>query len=551
MKHSTLTPPTLKDAIAHMEVHGTDSQKQDTRKARTVFALHDIEAADFESFQAELATFDRKVPKLTGTMPGLQRLIHAAGISDNTYKQSWRAARRLIEVLSNAATEKKERHTRDDAWATLHSRVTVLVKVGLVDSFVLRGLPALTDACRLLCLGPTDLNTETVATLLNTDGTHQRKTLRKGLKALDILRNVPRLADLMPAAEATPAPKRAGRLATLPQHLQTSINTWVKHAAREQIEDARYAHLAKPLSESAQYRYSAALSLWVETLVKSGVDLPPGTELASLFVPDQVDSVLGFWSSAKVPAARTQYHYVVDLAAILSRHGLSNEASYVAGMTGNSGVIVGDVDVGVVGGRIDAQLCSAARLGKVDQNLFHRFVGQIAIDRNPKGLFGLPHIEGQQAMDAAIVNAFNSRRRLWPGVHPNCGCGGRGFAQKNPYLDVLLTRVALGDIVVERGECDQGQRSGIVIGDVDVGVVGGRIDAQLPPAARLGKVDRNLFQRFVDQITIDRNPNGLLSLPNVEGQQAMDAAIVNAFHSGQRLWHGVQLHLGCTDRGFA
>lgn len=332
MMHSTPTAPTMKDAIAHMEAQGTASQQQDIRKAKAAFALHGIEAADFDTFPADLVTFEQKVPKLSGTMPGLQKLIHVAGISDNTYKQSWRAGRRLIADFIGAAAEKKERKGRDDEWAELQRRVEVLVSTGLLRSFSLRGLSSLTDACRVLRLAPADLTSDTVATLLSVDGSHQRTTLRKGLKALDQLRDIPRLADLLPAAPVTPAPKPAGRLVTLPAHLQASINAWVTHAAREKVEEARYEHLAEPLSKSARDRYSAAMSLWVETLLRTGADLPPGTELGDLFSSDQVDLVLGRWASAEAQAASTHYHYVTDLAALLARHGRAEEASYVAGL---------------------------------------------------------------------------------------------------------------------------------------------------------------------------------------------------------------------------
>ncbi|WP_372921560.1 hypothetical protein [Roseovarius sp.] len=323
----------MKDVIARMQTHGTASQRQDIRKAKVAFALHGFEAAGLNTFPADLTTFDQKVPKLSGTMPSLQRLIHAAGISENTYKQSWRAARRLISEYTGATADKKERGARGDEWAELQRRAAVLVEAGLVDRFVLRGLPALTDTCRLLSLAPFDLTDDTVETLLTADGAYKRKTLRKGLKALDQLRDIPRLTDLLPAAPIAPAPKPAGRLVTLPPHLQASIHAWVNHAAREKIEDARYDHLAEPLSESARYRRRAALSLWIETLPENGADLPQGTFLAELFSPDQVDFVLGRWSSAKSHAARTHYNYTIDLAALLSRHGLHDEASYVVGMT--------------------------------------------------------------------------------------------------------------------------------------------------------------------------------------------------------------------------
>lgn len=333
MIHDTSVVPTMKHAIAYMEAHGTASQKQDIRKAKIAFALHNIEAADLDTFPADLAIFDQRVPKLTGTMPGLQKLIHAAEISDSTYKQAWRAARRLIEFLIGAKTERLERRAREDVWAELHRRVAASAAAGLVNRFTVKGLSALMDTCREHSLNPADLNSEIVDELLNTAGVHKRKTLRKGLKALDSLRDIPRLVDFLPSNPVTPKPKTTGRLTTLPPHLQISIVSWVDHAAREKIADARYEHLAEPLSESARYRYSAAVSLFVETLLNAGVDLPQGTHLANLFSPERVDLVFGEWTSTKTHAPRTLYHYTIDLAALLSRHGLADDAAYVAGLT--------------------------------------------------------------------------------------------------------------------------------------------------------------------------------------------------------------------------
>lgn len=327
MMHSTPAAPTMKDAIAHMEAHGTASQQQDIRKAKAAFALHGFEAAGLKTFPADLATFERQVPKLTGTMPGLQRLIHAAGIADNTYKQSWRAARRLISEFTGAAAEKKERKTRDDAWAELLLKVKALVKVGLVKSHVLKGLPALIDDCRMLHLAPADLNTETVTALLNADGVHTRKTLKKGLKALDELREITRLTDLLPAAPVTPAPKPGGRLVTLSPYFQEEIRTWVDRYAREQVEGERFSAHANPLSTPARDRYSAALSLWVETLIRLGATLPDGTRLDDLFTIDRIDSVLGYWNSQETHAARTIFDYTGNLISVMKRHGLDDEAS--------------------------------------------------------------------------------------------------------------------------------------------------------------------------------------------------------------------------------
>jgi hypothetical protein len=324
----------MKDAIAYIDAHGTDSQKQDIRKAKVAFALHGIEAADFDTFPVDLIEFDRRVPKLTGTMPALQRLIHAAGISDSTYKQSWRAARRLISEFTGAATEKKERKAQDDEWAELHRRVNMLVKVGLLRSDVKKALPAIIDACRALRLAPTDLNAKTVTMLLNVDGAHQRKTLTKGLKALDSLRDTPRLLDLLPATRVTPAPKKHARLNTLPAYFQKAIPAWVAKYAREMEKDVPFSEHAKSLSKPAQDRYSAALSLWVETLIELGEILPEETSLEDLFTIERIESVLCQWnSSSQQQAARTIFSYTVTLISVMSRCGLADEASFAHRLT--------------------------------------------------------------------------------------------------------------------------------------------------------------------------------------------------------------------------
>ena len=314
----------------------------------------------------------------------------------------WRAARRLITEFTGAAAEKKERKGRDDAWTELQKRVGVLVSIGLLRSFSLRGLSSLTDACRMLHLAPTDLTNDTVVTLLKMDGSHHRTTLRKGLKALDQLRDIPRLTDLLPAAPVMPAPKPAGRLVTLPQHLQASINTWVTHAAREKVEEARYEHLAGPLSKSTRDRYSAALSLWVETLLKTGADLPHGTGLTDLFSSDQANLVLGRWSSAEAQAASTHYHYVTDLAALLARHGHAEEASYVAGLK-----------------NVLSRLKKGRAAGKAMRPKVRRWCEVLLRDPQKIALFDRQHLEyfrlAQEALTTAKVEEIDLRKLSDPG----------------------------------------------------------------------------------------------------------------------------------------
>jgi integrase len=52
-----------------------------------------------------------------------------------------------------------------------------------------------------------------------------------------------------------------------------------------------------------------------------------------MFSPDRVDLVLGWWSSTKIQSASTHFKYTTDVGALLSRHGLTEEASYIAGLT--------------------------------------------------------------------------------------------------------------------------------------------------------------------------------------------------------------------------
>lgn len=402
MIHSTPTAPTMKDAIAHMEAHGTSSQQQDIRKAKAAFALHGFEAAGLNTFPADLVTFEQKVPKLTGTMPGLQKLIHVAGISDNTYKQNWRAGRRLIADFIGATAEKKERKARNDAWAELLLKIKALVKVGLVKSHVLKALPALIDDCRMLHLAPADLNTETVTALLNADGVHTRKTLKKGLRALDELREIPRLIDLLPAASVTPAPKPAGRLVTLSPYFQEEIRTWVARYAREQVEDERFSAHANPLSKPAQDRYNAALSLWVETLIKLGAFLPEGTSLDDLFTCERIDSVLGYWNSSERHAARTIYQYTGDLISVMARHGLADEASFAHGLT-----------------KILSRLKEGRAAGKRMSASAKKWCAALIRDPQKTALFDRQHYEyfrlAQEALTAAKEEEIDLRKLSAPG----------------------------------------------------------------------------------------------------------------------------------------
>lgn len=376
MMHQSPTTPTLQDAIAYIEAHGTPAQRQDPRKARSALALHGFEGPDFDSFPANLEFFDRKVPKLSRNMPALQRLIHAAGISENTYRQSWRAARRLIAAVSGAAAEKVERQSREDDWTALLARVDILVRNGLVLPIQRASLPALIDVCRQRQLAPPDLTPESVDALFGGRDAHGRRILRKGLKTLDRLQTYPRLRDLLPPGPVTPAPKKTGRLATLPLHLQSAIRVWVDRAARTQVDYERYEHLSDPLSDSARYRYRAALCLYVETLLTSGMEVPENPDLEELFTRERIDLVLGKWTSEQTHAARTNFQYAIDLASLLARNGAADAAEYLHGLTR-------------VMTRLQEGRAAGRRMGRKTRG----FCEALLNDPKKKTLFQIQHVE--------------------------------------------------------------------------------------------------------------------------------------------------------------
>lgn len=333
MTDETSKSLTMQDAVAHVENHGTKSQQQDIRKAKTAFAIHGIEGPDFDRFPAVLSDYEKAVPKLRGSMPALQALIHAAGISDGSYKQLQRAGRRLIEFVTGARAEMIERKTRADEWADLLSKIAPLIASGFLREQHRVALTALIDASRAAEVTPRTLTIELVQSWLETTHAAQRKKLRSGVKALDALRGIDRLRPLLPLSPVTPAAKPAGRLAALPEPLQRAIDDWIDVAAREQVDDPRYAHLAEPLSVSARATYSAALSLYVQTLLKLEPELRGEEQLHAMFSEVRIDTVLANWCNSGTHAARTLTKYARTIGALLDRNNLPDTAGYVAGLT--------------------------------------------------------------------------------------------------------------------------------------------------------------------------------------------------------------------------
>lgn len=333
MPKETPPSPTMQDAVAFVEANGTKSQKQDIRKAKAAFAIHGLEGPDFDGFPADLTSYEKAVPKLRGSMPALQVLIEAAGVSDGSYKQHQRAGRRLIETLTGANNAKLERKAREDEWADLLNQVTLLVKAGFAKSFHRVSLAALADTCRAADIPPRDLTADHVQSWLSNAHAAKRKSLRNGLKALDDLRDVDRLRPLLPSHPVTPEAKPASRIGTLPLSLQEAVNTWVDVAAREQIESEDHRHLAGALSRPTRGVYSASTTLYIQTLLQLDCGFAGETRLNHLFTKENIDVVLSSWGHSASQSERTQTGYAHTVGCLLSRNGLPEMGSYVIGLT--------------------------------------------------------------------------------------------------------------------------------------------------------------------------------------------------------------------------
>lgn len=328
-----ITKMTIADAVQHIEAYGSPSEKQDIRKAKVAFRVHEIEGPDFEKFPADLEIYQSKIKKLTGKMPALQALIHAAGISDESYKQFWRAGRRLIDVSTGLSAEKRERKARRDDWANLLDQVSPLVKAGFVNDKTPMAMSFLIDTCRNAEVSPRELSPEIARDWLCKASTAERRNLRRGLKALDSLQWVERLQSLLPHETVAPAKKLASRMLSLSSKQQAAIQEWVLVAAVAQVEDDAYKHLAEPLSASTKATYVAALSLYCETLVQLHPEMSDETRLDRLFSKPHIDDVITLWSRRVSHEARTMVSYSLVISGVLYRNGFEAEGRYLNGIT--------------------------------------------------------------------------------------------------------------------------------------------------------------------------------------------------------------------------
>lgn len=327
-----LRPFTLKDRCVFIERHGTETQIQDLRKARTVFTLHGIEGPDFDRFPADLKEYRERVPQLRGKMPALQALIQDAGISDNTYKQCWRAGKRLVEIGTGAAAEKQERKSRDDDWASFLETVDKLVVAGFVHPQRRVSLTFLVDHCRAMNISLRSINSTMVRRWMENSDASQRRRLKSGLRALDHLRSTSRLRPLLPVNPVAPPPKQRGRLKELPVGLQVQIERGVQIAAKEQVHDEKFKHLAEPLAGATAANYKASLTFYLHTLLKIEPGFVESRELAPAFTQPRAEAVFAAWQAGAKVTKRTRFSYASNIAILLDRNGHPEEAEIISGL---------------------------------------------------------------------------------------------------------------------------------------------------------------------------------------------------------------------------
>ena len=416
MMRQTPALPTMKDAVAHVEAHGTDSARQDVRKARSALAVHGLEGPDFDRFPADLRIFDKRVRKLSGAMPALQRQIRFAGLCDESYKQNRRAARRLIEAVTGEKADKAERKARQDEWSALLDLLNALCAAELVDKQLGLSLTGLIDDCRASHVAPRQLDVQCAASMMERMTARRRKNFRKGLKTLESLQQTPRICDMLPATSMLPPPRPASRFNTLALSLQSRFTLWIDQAAREQKAE-EYNEIAGPLTKGTRYSYSAALSLFGKTLIDLGEDLPDGITLQELFEKTRVNKVIGHWHSVGTLADRTYAGYTASLAALLDRNGESAEAAYVQGLLYNMGFLQR--------GRA-ADKTMGAKVKRWSQALLN--------DPAKKTLFQIQHVKfyqcAQEALAMAREKKFDLRILSQPAAMAALPVADRGRAKK-------------------------------------------------------------------------------------------------------------------------
>lgn len=315
---------TIADAIARVEAQGTASQRQDIRKALSLFRLFGLDGASLTAFPCDPVGFEEVCPKYQTSRNTLVRLVAEAGLRPDTYKQLWRAARRLIDATLVSPVPQNSSMPDDDAWAELLQRIKDLQQVGLIDDRVSLTLSPMINAARTAGHVPCDLDSGIIDSISAELPASERKKIRRACRALDQMRSIPSLRQFLPSSELAPA-MRQRSLSRRPAHLDQEIAEWIETSAREQV-DPDLVRFSQAHSLGSRGVYQAALRSYVDAALAVA---PHASRLPDLFTPLLIERVVTSWITENRRDERTLYTYAITLVATLGRTGHADAADYL------------------------------------------------------------------------------------------------------------------------------------------------------------------------------------------------------------------------------
>ncbi|WP_145962768.1 hypothetical protein [Mangrovicoccus ximenensis] len=272
-----------------------------------------------------------------------ERLAHA-GIKPDTYKQNWRAAKRLIDYLSGETEAAEERNSRTDGWTGLLATLQILETAGVTSKSDRTAMTRLADASRKLGLGPRDLDCENAGPVLDCGGTPaERGAILAGLRKMENLPDLPPLENYRPNVSLASVTALRKKAYALPPHLEAERSDWVDRAARLAGRKSR-RRIGEAYSAGSRQVMSSALGCYAVTAGELGHDLAGANTLLSLFSEETMESVVSAWVNAPAEAKRedkTDFSYVDSLCRILRRNDAVPEAEFLEGLKEMRGLRAG------------------------------------------------------------------------------------------------------------------------------------------------------------------------------------------------------------------
>ena len=412
----TNTMITMATAVASVQTTGSPSQVQDVRKAKSIFTMFGIEGEAFDAFPADIHAFEAAIPRFSKRSFKHHDLIEAGRISNETYKQNWRAAKRLIENGTGETARKAERRTRQDDCAKLLEMVDALVAVGLLPAAAPASLTTLIDCLRATDTAPRDLTAANFEDMRLVVPTRKQAALKKGLKLLNELRTHAALADLLPASLIRMAEHR---VYTFPDHLVAERDAWIDQAARQQVEPA-FNDIATPNSASDCAIYRAALGCLAYLMERRGLDLATVPDLPALLRSPDVTHAIRDMENDPDRSARTHFGYASKIALLMERNGMPEEAAGIRYLIKNFGHLQQGANAGKQMGRKQKRWCqelirSPEKTGRFLLQHLHYF----EIAKQAYGAAAKAGINLQSVSDPTTMQMLSEKERGVAKMHLN------------------------------------------------------------------------------------------------------------------------------------